>query len=116
MIIRQNSRRFAVLFFMAGKVSETAEGVTLAVKVVPRAVRNEVVGWEGDALKVRLKAPPVEGRANEALIGFLAKTLGVARSQVEIVRGDTSRHKRVRVRGVSASSVWRALGTNKGET
>ncbi len=80
---------------------ESAGGITFAVKVVPRAPRDEMVGVEGDALKVRLKAPPVEGKANEALIKFLAETLRVRRADVEILRGETARHKLVRVRGLS---------------
>ncbi len=82
--------------------TESAEGVTFAIKAVPRARRDEIVGVEGDALKVRLTAPPVEGKANEALIKFLANKLGVRRADVEILHGETGRHKLVRVRGLSA--------------
>lgn len=88
---------------------ESQEGVTFSVKVIPRAKRDEIVGVERDALKIRLNAPPVEGRANEALIKFLAKMLGVSRSQVEIVRGETARHKLVRVRGVGVEQVRERL-------
>lgn len=77
--------------------------VTFAVKVVPRASRNEIVGVEGDALKIRLHAPPVEGQANEALIAFLAETLGVRRAQIEIVTGHLTRRKVVRVHGAAAN-------------
>ncbi len=87
------------------KSQESMEGVTFAVKVVPRAKRDEIVGVEGDALKVRLNAPPVEGKANEALVKFLAATLGVKRAEVEILRGETTRHKLVRVRGMSGRSL-----------
>ncbi len=83
------------------QVQESADGVTFPVKVVPRAKRDEIVGIEGEALKVRLNAPPVEGKANEALVKFLAATLGVKRAEVEILRGETTRHKLVHVRGVS---------------
>ncbi|MBM4467450.1 MAG: YggU family protein [Chloroflexi bacterium] len=72
------------------KITEVEGGVTFAVRVVPRASRNEIVGVQGDALKVRLTAPPVEGKANEALVAFLAQRLGVRKSQVEIVAGGTS--------------------------
>jgi uncharacterized protein (TIGR00251 family) len=82
------------------KITEAKGGVTFAVRVVPRASRNEIVGVHGDALKVRLTAPPVEGRANEALVAFLAQRLGVRKSQVEIVAGATSRHKMIRVTGL----------------
>jgi len=83
------------------KITEADGGVVFTVRVVPRASKNEIVGFHGDALKVRLAAPPVEGRANEALIAFLAHRLGVRKSQVEIVAGATSRQKIIRVIGLS---------------
>ena len=91
------------------KITEAEGGVTFAVRVVPRASKNEIAGIHGDALKVRLTAPPVEGRANEALIAFLAKRLGVRKSQVEIVAGATLRRKMIRVIGVSAHEVEERL-------
>lgn len=90
---------------MTNLFHETREGVTFAVKVIPRAKRDEIVGIENDALKIRLNAPPVEGRANEALVKFLAQTLNIARANVEIVRGETSRNKVVRVRNMTAAQV-----------
>lgn len=84
---------------------EANGAVTFAVKVVPRASRNEIAGVEGDALKIKLTAPPVEGKANEALIKFLAELLKVSRSQIEIVSGEKSKHKMVRVRGVTAAQI-----------
>lgn len=89
---------------------ESANGVSFRVKVIPRAKRDEIVGVENDAVKIRLNAPPVEGRANEALVKFLAQTLGIARSNVEIVRGDSSRHKVVRVRGIRVDQIREKLG------
>lgn len=83
--------------------------VTLTVKAIPRARRNEIVGVEGDALKIRLQAPPVEGKANEALIAFLAETLGVRRAQIEIITGQTARRKIVRVRGVRIAEIEQKL-------
>lgn len=88
---------------------ESRNGITFNVKVIPRAKRDEIVGAEGDALKIRLNAPPVEGRANEALIKFLAELLNVPRARIEIVRGETSRHKVVRVRGVSIEKLQALL-------
>jgi len=79
---------------------QAGDGIVFNVKVIPRAHRDEIVGVEGDALKIRLNAPPVQGRANQALIKFLAAVLDVPRAQIEIVRGETARHKAVRVRGV----------------
>lgn len=83
--------------------------VSFAVKLVPRASKSEIAGIEGDAVKVRVKAPPVEGKANEALIRFLADVLDVSRSQVEIVSGHASRKKVVRIRGVSTDRIEKAL-------
>ncbi len=91
------------------KITKAAGGVTFAVRVVPRASRNEIVGVHGDALKVRLTAPPVEGRANDALIAFLAQRLGVRKSQVEIVAGATSRRKMIRVIGLLPEEVKERL-------
>ncbi len=89
---------------------ESPQGITLTIKAVPRAKRDEIVGIEGDALKVRLNAPPVEGRANEALIKFLAEKLGLKRGDIELVRGETARHKVVRIRGISAGRLKELLG------
>ena len=77
----------------------------LTIKVVPRASRSEVAGTLGDALRVRLQAPPVEGKANRALVVFLAKALQVHAREVTLVAGDLSRHKRVAVAGVTAAQV-----------
>ena len=84
--------------------------LSFSVKVVPRASRDEIMGTEGDVLKVRLKAPPVEGRANEALIAFLADRLGVGKAQVEILHGSRSRKKLVKVRGISPTVLAERLG------
>jgi hypothetical protein len=86
-------------------ITESKGMVTLTIKIVPRARKNQIAGIKGDALKIRLNAPPVEGKANEALVEFLAKTLGIARAQIEIVAGHTARRKIVRVRGISAREV-----------
>ena len=91
------------------KITEAEGGVTFGVRVVPRASKNEIAGMHGDALKVRLTAPPVEGRANEALIACLARRLGVRKSQVEIVAGATSRRKMIRVIGLMAQEVEERL-------
>lgn len=75
------------------------DAVTLMLHVQPGAKRSEVAGLHGDALKIRLAAPPVEGRANEALLRFIADCFKVPLRNVEIKQGDQSRHKRVEVRG-----------------
>ncbi len=91
-------------------IRDTAQGVTFAVKVHPRARRNAVAGEVGEALKLALTAPPVGGKANEACIAFIAETLGVSRSSVTILAGETSRQKVLRVAGLTADEVRRRLG------
>jgi len=83
---------------------------TLAIKAIPGAPKNQVCGWLGEALKIKIQAPPVEGRANEALIEFLAEALEVPRRTVTLVRGDTSRHKTVRIDGLDLAEAKRRLG------
>jgi len=83
---------------------------TLAIKAIPHAPRSEVVGWLGDALKIKIHAPPVEGKANEALCEFLAETLGLSRRAVTVQRGDTSRLKLIRIDGLARDEVLRKLG------
>jgi uncharacterized protein (TIGR00251 family) len=78
-------------------------GVVLALHIQPGAKKTEVCGLHGDALKIRLAAPPVDGKANDALIEFLARTLGVPRSCVELLSGQTSRAKRLRIDGIDAA-------------
>lgn len=94
---------------MGLRIIEDAGAVTFDVKVQPRASRERVVGMEGERLKIALTAPPVDGAANEALVRFLAAALGVARRDVEIVRGQTGRLKTVRVGGVTRDAVLRVL-------
>ena len=69
----------------------------LPVHIVPNASRTEIVGWHDGALKIRLAAPPVDGKANEELIRFLAKTLDLAPSEIEIEKGQENKRKRVRI-------------------
>jgi uncharacterized protein (TIGR00251 family) len=73
----------------------------MRLRAQPRAKRTEVVGMHGDALKLRVQAPPVDGKANAAIEGFLAEVLGVARRDVAVVIGHTGRDKTVEVRGLS---------------
>lgn len=85
------------------------DGVILRLHIQPGAKKTEVAGEHGEALKIRLSAPPVDGKANACLIEFLAKQLGVAKSAVELLSGDTSRAKRVRVGGVTTDTVTAKL-------
>jgi uncharacterized protein (TIGR00251 family) len=82
-------------------IRETAKGVLLPVRAVPRASKNEILGIHGDALKIRLQAPPVDGKANEALIRFLSDTLDIPRSQLSIASGETGRNKSVLIAGAT---------------
>ena len=91
-------------------IRESGGAVTFAVKVHPRAKKNAITGEAGEALKVSLTAPPVEGRANEAAVEFLAEVLRVPRGSVTIAAGQSSRNKIIRVRGLSAAQVRERLG------
>ena len=82
---------------------------TLAIKAIPNAPRSEIVGWLGDALKVKVHAPAVEGRANEALCTFLAGHLGIPRRAVAVLRGDASRQKIVRIVGLTPEQLRNRL-------
>ncbi|NQS76704.1 MAG: DUF167 domain-containing protein [Peptococcaceae bacterium] len=91
------------------QVTEVNGDVVFKVRVMPRSSKNCLAGVYNDALKIRLTAAPLEGKANEACRVFLAKTLGVPRSRVEIVGGHTSRNKVIRAYGLSAEKALKAL-------
>jgi hypothetical protein len=80
-----------------------------AIKVQPRASRDAVAGRLGEEWKIRIQAPPIEGRANDACIGFFARALGVPRSAVRIVAGASGRHKRIEIDGVDQQTLDRFL-------
>jgi uncharacterized protein (TIGR00251 family) len=84
----------------------------LTIRVVPGSSKNKVVASEGGILRVKLTAPPVEGRANQALIAFLAKRLRVPKGKVTIVSGPFSRVKRVRVEGISETEAHGMLAAD----
>lgn len=83
--------------------------VVLTLHIQPGAAQTEVAGMHGEALKIRLAAPPVDGKANDCLMEFLARTLAVAKRRVELVGGASSRAKRVRLTGIDADTVRRKL-------
>ena len=87
-----------------------APTVRLSVSVIPRASREEVAGCAGGTVRIRLTAPPVENRANEALVRFLAKVLGVPRGCIRIAAGGSGRRKLVDVDGISRPEAFRRLG------
>jgi uncharacterized protein len=99
------------VFDVVGPIPEKDEptAIVLRVHVNPGAGRTAVVGRHGDALKLRVAAPPKGGRANEAVAGLLATTLGVARDKVSLTSGATSRSKRFRVEEVDLDAVRRLL-------
>ena len=86
-----------------------ADGVSLQIKVVPRASRNEIGEVLGDRLKIKIAAPPVDSAANEELVVFLAKRLGVSRGAVQITHGQTSRNKMVLIQGLEVAAVASGL-------
>lgn len=88
---------------------QTNQGIIVKVKVIPKAFRSEVVGWENDELKIRLAAVPDKGEANAELVRFLASLLKIGKSNIEIVQGETSRHKRICVSGLSLESLEKKL-------
>jgi uncharacterized protein (TIGR00251 family) len=92
-----------------GFAKDVPDGCTLTLRVHPGARRNGVTGIHADALKIALTAPPVDGKANEALIAFLAETLRLPRARIAIVSGLTGRSKTIRITGKSAAEVAAAL-------
>jgi len=90
-------------------ISAQPDGVTLAIKLQPRAARNEIGEPIGNELRAQVTAPPVDSAANEALLRLLAETLDCPRSKLELIRGHTSRHKVIRVYGVTARQILNRL-------
>lgn len=87
----------------------TKQGCVVTIKATPRAAKSGLAGVDAEWVRIRLQAPPVDGKANVALIGFLAKTFSVPKRSIEILSGDTSRLKRVKITGVTAeqiNAVW----------
>jgi uncharacterized protein (TIGR00251 family) len=93
-------------------IQESAKGISFAVKVHPRARKNAITGVVGDALKLALTAPPVEGKANQAVIEFFAALFQIPRSSVTIASGETSRNKVIRIAGVSKPAAEQRLVAN----
>jgi hypothetical protein len=94
---------------MTFRFQESDAGITFAIKVHPRARKNAITGEVGDALKLSLTAPPIDGKANNACIDFFAKLLKLPRSSITIAAGQTSRNKVIRVAGLSAAEVRERL-------
>jgi len=96
---------------MPGFLRVQADGVLLSVKLQPRASANEIGDALGNELRIKVTAPPVDAAANEALVKLLAQQLDCPRNRVELVRGHTSRHKIVKLYGLSPDDVVKRLGT-----
>jgi uncharacterized protein (TIGR00251 family) len=92
------------------RIVKIAGGVRLEVLVQPRSSRNQVVGEQNEVLKIKLTAPPVEGEANAALVDFLADYLKLPRKDIKLIKGETSRHKTVEIRGISPEEIMIQLG------
>jgi hypothetical protein len=86
-------------------ITSASNGVILQVKLVPRSSANRVEGVLGDALKIKLQAPPVDGKANKALIQFLSKTIGVPAARIALVSGATARTKRIAVSDITEAEL-----------
>ncbi len=91
-------------------LQDTKDGSILTIHVQPKASRTECVGIHGCAIKIRVAAPPVDGKANEALVAFLAERLDLAPSNIEILAGTSGRHKRVLLKRCAAKDVLARLG------
>lgn len=83
----------------------------LLIKVIPKASKSEIVGWQQDRLKIRLKALPEKGAANEELIRFLAEVLEIAKSQIELVSGESGRNKRIKIAHLTEEEVLKKIVT-----
>jgi hypothetical protein len=91
-------------------IQVATDSISFAIKVHPRAKKNAITGQIGDALKLSLTAPPIDGRANDVCIEFFAKLLKVSRSSVTIASGRTGRNKVIRIAGVSAEELCKRIG------
>jgi uncharacterized protein (TIGR00251 family) len=86
-------------------LQQTNKGIVFRVKVIPKASRTEIVGWEKDELKIRVAAVPEKGEANTVLIKFLAHFFAIGHSKIQVVRGETSRHKQICIQDISLADI-----------
>ncbi|WP_456369864.1 DUF167 domain-containing protein [Thermodesulfatator atlanticus] len=86
------------------------DGFALDVYLQPKASKDEIIGPYQEALKIKLKAPPVEGKANKALVSFLAKRLSLPKNHLKIISGLTSRRKRIYIEGLTKEEISKRLG------
>ena len=95
-------------------IRDIGGGTEIIFWVQPRSSKNKIVGIHGDAVKIAITAPPVDGKANAAIIKFLSKLFGVSKSSVEIISGDTGRNKRVVVAGLTPDEVREKMNLTAG--
>ena len=94
---------------MTLRITATAAGVCLEVQVQPRSSRNQVVGEQEGRLKIKLTAPPVEGEANQALVDFLAQLLRIPKKDIKLLKGESSRHKLIEIKGIGKQELMDKL-------
>lgn len=86
-------------------LQQTNKGILIKIKLIPKSSRCEIVGWEADELKIRVAAVPEKGEANAKLVQFLADYFSIGKSKIEIVSGQTSRHKTICLRGITSEAI-----------
>lgn len=92
---------------------EKKEGVVISLFVQPNAPKSQIIGEYNQLLKIKIKSPPVEGKANDEIIRFFSEIFGIAKNKIEILSGDKSKQKRVLVKGLSVSQIQAALHNSK---
>ncbi len=98
-----------IIWSFSNMFQETVQGIYLSIKIAPKASKNEIAGVENDALKIRIAAPPEKGAANAALVAFVASVLKIAKTNIIITQGETSRHKRLLIKSLSLQEIKRRL-------
>lgn len=91
------------------QIRDIKGGIRISVRLQPRSANNQVVGWQNEALKIKVTAPPVDGEANKALVNYLAKSLGISKSSCKIIAGETSRNKTVEILGINKQEFIKRL-------
>lgn len=100
--------------FTGIELREKDGNCSISLKVIPKSFRNQVVGEEGGALKIKIQAPPVEGAANEAVVEFLASIFNKPKNSFLVMKGQKSRHKVINIQGAQAKEVLESLAKYKG--
>lgn len=90
-------------------LKETQNGIIIPIKAIPKSHRNEIIGWENSELKIKIRAIPEKGNANDTLLRFMAKHLGISLSSVNLIAGEASRHKRICISGLTIHQVMAKL-------